>query len=254
MPVKMIVTDLDGTLLRSDKTVSAYTERVFGECRKKGIKVIFATARPIRTVKMMNLNIQADAVAYHNGAVIDMTGAICLRSGIQPEMTRHLLLAAIALFPGMRISVEIDDVLYANFDAASVWAGIASVFSDFTDLPENPADKIIFDTADRAEVSEIRKLLPENLYGDISDNQLLMVMHVDARKVCAVREAAAYFRIPLAEVAAFGDDHNDVEMLRACGYGTAVANAIAEAKAAAGYVCDSNDNDGVAKWLELHVL
>jgi len=53
---------------------------------------------------------------------------------------------------------------------------------------------------------------------------------------------------------AFGDDWNDIELLRNCGTGIAVANALNEAKAVADYVCASNDEDGVAKWLEEYVL
>ena len=75
-----------------------------------------------------------------------------------------------------------------------------------------------------------------------------------ADKWRGVKALAAHFGIDLKKAAAFGDDYNDADMLRFCGVGVAVANAIDEAKAAADYVCDSNDNDGVAKWLEEHVL
>lgn len=54
----------------------------------------------------------------------------------------------------------------------------------------------------------------------------------------------------MKNVIAFGDDHNDIEMLRECGVGVAVANAIDEAKAVADYICDTSDNDGLARWLE----
>ena len=57
-----------------------------------------------------------------------------------------------------------------------------------------------------------------------------------------------------SNIAAFGDDYNDVEMLRECGIGVAVANAIDEAKAAADYICGDCDDDGTARWLEEHVL
>jgi hydroxymethylpyrimidine pyrophosphatase-like HAD family hydrolase len=60
--------------------------------------------------------------------------------------------------------------------------------------------------------------------------------------------------ITLVETAAFGDDYNDKEMLRDCGVGIAVANAIEEVKAVADYICDSNENDGVAKWLDERIL
>ena len=54
--------------------------------------------------------------------------------------------------------------------------------------------------------------------------------------------------------AAFGDDVNDVEMVRNCGTGVAVDNAIDAVKAAAKYACGNNEDDGVAKWLEQHIL
>ena len=64
--------------------------------------------------------------------------------------------------------------------------------------------------------------------------------------------ASVFYRCRKA--VAFGDDYNDIEMLRDCGIGVAVANAIPEVKTAADYICDTNDNDGVAKWLEERVL
>ena len=52
-----------------------------------------------------------------------------------------------------------------------------------------------------------------------------------------------------AQTVYFGDDHDDIEPLKRCGIGVAVSNAIEEAKAAADYVAESNDEDGVAKFL-----
>ena len=60
--------------------------------------------------------------------------------------------------------------------------------------------------------------------------------------------------IPLDKVAAFGDDLNDLEMLRVCGSGVAVANAVQNVKEAADYVTLSNDQDGVAVWLERNLI
>jgi hydroxymethylpyrimidine pyrophosphatase-like HAD family hydrolase len=52
----------------------------------------------------------------------------------------------------------------------------------------------------------------------------------------------------------FGDDLNDAEMLRECGIGVAVSNALDEAKAVAGHICGDCDEDGVARWLEGNAL
>ena len=62
------------------------------------------------------------------------------------------------------------------------------------------------------------------------------------------------FCISSDEVVAFGDDYNDIKMLQYCGAGIAVANAIGEAKSAANFICDTNENDGVAKWIEENIL
>ena len=254
MNIKMIVTDLDGTLLRTDKTISDYTASVFRICRDRGIKIVFATARPVRAVtKWLNIDIESAACIYHNGAVIMFGDELFQEAGIDHDTVSKLLVAAKGL-SGMKVAAEIDDALYANFDAQTVWPGVEYVVTDFSDLPKLPADKIIFITVDKTEISAIEALFSENLYWEISENEVLMVMSKQARKRNAVSDLATHFGIPLSEVAAFGDDYNDVEMLRECGIGVAVANAIDEAKSAADYICETNDSDGAAKWLEENVL
>ena len=254
MNTKMIVTDLDGTLLRSDKTISGYTASVFDRCRKVGIKIVFATARPVRAVtKWLNINIKSDACIYHNGAVIRIGDELFQETGIENDIVNKLL-GVIKELDGIKAAVEINDALYANFDASTVWPGVEYTTSDFYSLPKLSADKIIFITADNTEIGKIERLFGKELYWEISENEVLMVMNKEARKRNAARLLAEHFGVMMSEVAAFGDDYNDVEMLRDSGAGVAVANAIDEAKAAADYICDTNDNDGVAKWLEGNVL
>lgn len=247
--IRMIVTDLDGTLLKKDKTISAYTTSIFQRCSDNGIKIVFATARPIRAVKMLELSFHSDASVYHNGAVITIGDELFQETGISYESAKVLLQTAFRM-KDMRIAAEINDVLYANFDTSTVWPGVQAVITDFAHLPEKTVDKIIFITVDRARISEIEKLLDEDLYWEISENEVLMVMNKNARKKNAVVSLATHFGISLSEVAAFGDDYNDIEMLRDCGVGVAVANAIDQVKAVADSICQSNDDDGVAKWIE----
>ena len=254
MPIKMIVTDLDGTLLRSDKTVSSYTESVFRRCHDVGIKIVFATARPVRAVNDLCLKIEKDAAVYHNGAVFEIENSVCGSIGIEQEVAKALLLKANRQFSDITISVEINDVLYSNFEVSGIWPGYSAVITDFTDLPDKQVDKIIFCTAEKGAVNEINKMLDDELYSEITENQILLVMNKNARKFTAIGKIAERFNISVSDVAAFGDDFNDVEMIRGCGTGVAVLNAIEEVKAAADYICDSNDNDGAAKWLEENVL
>ncbi len=80
-----------------------------------------------------------------------------------------------------------------------------------------------------------------------------MVMHKDATKSKAAAKLTRIWNISLSEVAAFGDDLNDIDLLNCAGVGIAMDNALAETKAVADYICGDCDNDGVAEWLEGNV-
>lgn len=251
--IRMIVTDLDGTILRKDKTVSDDTLSALRRCRENGIKIVLATARPVRTVKPLAALLENDACICHNGAITMMGEAVFQEVGISSATTKALLDKA-GQFGDMKVSIEIDDKLYANFEASTVWPGEEAVWTDFGDLPQRPANKIIFMTAKRDEICAIEQLMDDSLYGTVADNIILMVMNKKARKRNAVYDVAKHFGIALSEIAAFGDDFNDIEMLRDCGKGVAVANAIEEAKMVADFVYPSNEEDGVAKWIEQYIL
>jgi Cof subfamily protein (haloacid dehalogenase superfamily) len=255
MNIKLIATDFDGTLLRTDKTISDYTASVFRRCKNKGIKIVFATARPIRAVRdWLNLPVSFDAAIYHNGAVINVGDLNILRYGISPKTTKEILFSVLQADKLAKLGVEIDDRLYSNYNPSDIWLGIERTVTDFTDLPDVPADKIMLPMASRDELNAIAGALPDNLYIEISENTVGMIMNKNATKVKAVIYVAERFGLSVADIAAFGDDYNDIEMLRGCGVGIAVANAIDEVKSIAGYICDTNDNDGVARWIEERIL
>ena len=251
--LKMIVTDLDGTLLRTDKTITEYTKSVLRQCFDIDVKVVFATARPIRAVKMLDIPFANHATIYHNGAVITI-GDNMFHYGISPQAIKNIVDAVFQNDPQSRLCIEINDSIFGNTDASDIWPGIVMNLTDFSDLPLMPADKIILLTADIKKIEAVNKALPPNLYLEISENTVAMIMHKNATKVNAIKRLCESFDINMNEIVAFGDDHNDVEMLRECGIGVAVANAIDEAKTASDYTCNTNDNDGVAKWIEENVL
>jgi Cof subfamily protein (haloacid dehalogenase superfamily) len=254
MPIRMIVTDLDGTLLRKDKTISEYTESVFQQCRDMGIITVLATARPIRAVKMLNLDWLFDASIFHNGAVVYVGEMNTMRFGVSPEAIKEIVDTAFTTNKSAKICIEIDDRLYGNYDPSDLWPGIEITITDFSDLPAMPADKVIFPMTTMMELNEVARTLPNNLYIEMSENTVGMIMNKDATKSKAIKHLSEHFGIPLSDVAAFGDDYNDIEMLRECGIGVAVENAIEEVRAVADYLCDSSDSDGVAKWLEGNAL
>jgi hypothetical protein len=92
-------------------------------------------------------------------------------------------------------------------------------------------------------------LIPE-LYCQSSDDRIVLVMNRGATKLNAVGALAAHWGLSLSEVAAFGDDYNDIQLLCGCGLGVAGRNAVDEGRAVADAVSGSNDEDGVAAYLE----
>lgn len=254
MQIKMIVTDLDRTLLRDDKTISAYTAKVLSSARARGIKLVFATARPKRTVSHFFEDIEVDALVLHNGAVTHIGKERSHLYGIDSETKDRLLNAIMENHPQAPVSVEIDDTLYANFDARTIWDQIEFTRTDFKDLPKRPADKIIIGLKDTKEAAVYKAHLPEDLYIEVSEGELGLIMNRDATKWNAVTQIAQHFGIREDAIVAFGDDFNDIEMLRGAGYGVAVQNALEQVKAVADEVCGSNQEDGVARWIENNVL
>lgn len=248
MKYRMVVTDLDGTLLRDDKTISDYTKDAIERLRRDGIKFVLATARPVRSVKKFLLFLEYDAAIHHNGAVIRVGDEIIKKIGIEhPSETALSILNA---FPAARLSVEANDMLYSNFDADDIWQGVEYVRTDdFSELKNAVADKIIVEAHSANEMNKFKKYVPSNLYLQLSENKIAMIMNVGAKKENAVKTLAERYGIEMSEIVAFGDDCNDIGMLRGCGIGTAVGNALPEVMAAADFICKDCNSDGVAEWI-----
>jgi Cof subfamily protein (haloacid dehalogenase superfamily) len=264
--IKMLVIDLDNTLLRSDKTISGYTEKVLKRVRDAGIRTAFATARPYRAIRHFMEQVGCGNAVYHNGSriVMDWKNVGCSYCISHKEAVR-LLQELQSRYPGKKLSVEINDRLYANYDVLSIWGNnpkdteilkAATVRTDFTDLPEIDADKIIIEINNEEEYDEITALFPDSLYGLMSDGKTLcLVMNRKASKLNAVKHMAKLMAISRSEVAAFGDDYNDLEMIKYFGIGVAMSNAIEEVRRAADAVTAfDNNNDGVARYIAEHIL
>jgi len=246
----MIVTDLDRTLLRSDKSISPYTVQVLNRCRAVGIKLVFATARPRRTVLHFAQDVPVDALILHNGALVYAGENLLAQFGIASQDKDRILRNISQDYPQATLSVEIDDTLYSNFDVSMIWNYTQAVRSDFADLPDKPADKILVGLSAADDLARYAQYLPQDVYIQASEETLGMIMNHAATKWNAVRRLADSWGISTADIITFGDDWNDIEMLRHCGMGVAVSNALEQAKAAANEICASNDEDGVAQWLE----
>ena len=247
----MIVTDLDRSLLKNNKNISEYTIRTLNSCHKMGLKIVFATARPIRSTKNYMDIIKPEGVIFHNGAIVMADNKILSKNGINPDKIKEIVKKIIYNYPGATISVEMNDTMYTNFDNSEGWAYTKT---DLMELPDYNADKIIIGTISVNEILSIKKYITEELYLEINDGKFGMIMNKNASKWNGIKELSDFFKIEVKNIVAFGDDINDLEMIKNCGKGICVKNGLDEVKAAAKEICEDNENDGIAKWLEENIL
>ena len=253
MNIKMIVTDLDRTLLQSDKTISDYTAKALARCREKGIKVVFATARPLRLIQDYLAKIPVDAVIANNGATVVIDNETVCEHNIATDV-KDAILHDLAFEPAItRMSAESGNHLLSGYEPPKMlvnsnrWNAIRT---DFTKTVTAPLCKIsVHCDTPKIPLSIVAKYPSLHVYS-VTGEDLYSILDEHSSKSNGIKDISKRFGISNAEIAAFGDDYNDIEMLQSCGIGVAVENALNEAKAAADYICGSNDEDGVAKWIE----
>ena len=252
MAIKMIVADLDGTLLKTDKTISEYTKTILGKCRTSGIKIVYATGRGSSAERVAPPEL-FDGKITINGAVAIYQDSLIYHRLIPYQAARPILMACHQR--GLRMASERNSMHYTNFKMPDEWADVVTSYKivDFSRHAED-VEKIYTYNLTPDDVSFIQERLPCDLYMVTAIDGLAMIMHHEATKSKAVAALAQYWNIAHTEIVAFGDDLNDIDLLSYAGTSVAVSNALDEVKAVADYTCDTNDNDGVAKWLEKHML
>ena len=251
MNIKMLVTDLDNTLLHHDKTVSEYTLNVFRRIRERGVLLAFATARDFRFMTEYVTpitGIEPDILIADNGALARYNGRDLYKKMI-PHTTVNALMSR---FDSVRC-VSTESAYYHAYTNDHWSIGKKGVVvTDFAKAVENDAF-YIDGNIDKSPLS-LTYGYPDIRAVTYSDANLVTVVHREATKLNALVAVANALKFEASEIAAFGDDYSDLEMLSHCNYSVAVANAIDEVKAVAKYICDTNNNDGVAKWVEEFVL
>ncbi|MCL2559914.1 MAG: Cof-type HAD-IIB family hydrolase [Turicibacter sp.] len=254
--IKLIVTDLDETLLTTDKKITERTIETIEKCRAKGIKFVPATARAIRILEKLALTkgLSYDALITLNGSRAYLDGELIYHKGMTPAERDAAIPPIRKTFPGFGLSVDIHGISYADHDL-SQWEDDFVWTTDFTDLPDEIADRMIMHLQDQANLSKLEAVLPDYLYAHLVEGTpLTRILHKGVSKAHAIKHVCDMWGIKPEEIVVFGDDHNDIQMFEFAGHAVAVANAVDELKAIATDTTLDNNHDGVAVWLEKHVL
>ncbi|KAA8830837.1 HAD family hydrolase [Bifidobacterium tissieri] len=267
---RLIVADLDGTLLHDSDTfegrfMTQRTVDTINRMHDRGVRFAVATARPVSTALELVNRLPVDACAYLNGALIDFNpsqsdydmltaGKVpsdghVLRLGFSSTRACEVCRFLLEEFPGIRIGIVMNDIRYTNFDVRELWKTQTFRYTDFTDVPDGVADKIII-LPQPEQCDRLRTLIPPDFDVSISEGIMWMLMNPLANKSHALDLLCAKLEIPLNSTVTFGDDLIDIAMLQRAGRGVAVANAVPRVLNIADEICPSNNEDGVAQWLE----
>jgi len=253
--VRLVATDLDGTLLRSDGSLSARTREAVLAADAAGLAVAFLTARPLRGTRELLLD------AGFRGALATSNGAVCLdlRSAehlyeprtLPPEAVHDLLAWAFAVDPECVVALDTGSRVLATGDLGATGWPYEVVPASSLRLGSAVTKVLVQPSGSVAELLERARTLPPYLAtATVSTRSLVELGPPGTHKAGALRAIARRAGVPLVDVLAIGDMPNDLTMLSAAGRAATPQNGHPSLRAVDGVVVTrSNDDDGVADLL-----
>lgn len=249
---KLLLFDLDDTLLNSNKLVSQENVSAIMKCKSKGMTIGYITARSPRKVKTFLKDLPCDCLAYYNGAKI-FSGDNLLEKYEIPNTDGIKTMTEIQrAYPDVLIGVYLEPYSYFKGEIRNINTKETS-FSSIHKLPNFDIQRIRIITKLYENIS-LSSFITDDMICLYSVHGSAVITNKNANKGNALRKFSKHFNISIKDIVAFGDDTNDIDMIKSAGIGVAMGNATEEVKAVANYVCDTNNNNGVAKWINKYLL
>lgn len=271
MSVKIIATDLDGTLMAPDHiTITERTKNALLKAHNKGIKIAIATGRTLGFITpVINQIPFIDYVIYSNGAsVYDLhSEKIICQNHIPPEITGQIL----KKLDGMNVyyNTYVDSTVYIQDNKQQFYEGrelpkeFLKVFMASSKVCENLCEKLDGKGAEIIAVYSADEDLRNSLCEYFESLGLLVTASLkdeieatvpSANKGTALFSLCELLKIEKEEAMAFGDAMNDMQMIEFAAFSFAMGNACEELKKSAAYITLSNAEDGLAAAVEKYAL
>lgn len=255
MENKLILLDLDLTLMHSDQTISDYTVSILKKCQQNGILVGFSTSRGTTRIQKYVEQVKPEVIICNAGASIFYNNQLIHEETFTLDET-HILMDEVYRQLGEDAEITVD-TLYDFFwnrktNKSTQYASDAK-YNDCHNFPE-PAMKFCVQTTNQQIVEKIASSVKRCEAIKFSDIPWYKFSPSTATKENAIQFVSNYLKIPTSSMISFGDDYSDIGMLKLCGKGVAMGNAIPQVKEIADEITLSCDEDGVADWIEKNLL
>jgi Cof subfamily protein (haloacid dehalogenase superfamily) len=264
--IKLLATDLDGTLLDSSGKIPERNKKALAEAVKKGVAVTISTGRMYNSALWFanQLGLSDTPLMCYNGSMIRRAeGETIVHLKLDMDVARRLL--AIFRERNMYVQSYIDDVLYVKDMAeeearlyAKHFGGDGQAIGDRLYDPASEPTKLLAMTegleSSNAMIKEFRKTFGDRLYVTSSNENFVEMMNPSANKGKCLEKLADILGISMEDILAIGDGENDADMIKCAGIGIAMANAQSSLKESATAEAPSNDECGVAWAVEKYIL
>jgi len=259
----LIALDLDGTLLKDDKTISPGTKDIIRRAKAQGHVVMIATGRPYRSSEMYYRELELNTpIVNFNGAFIhhplDRNWG-SYHFPLKRNVAMDIIDACQSFYFHNIIAEVKDDVFFHYYDEK-----LLDIFSfgnprvttgDLRNsLQDSPTSLLIH--TEEEQLKQIRRHLSA-VHAEVVEHRswaapwhVIEIIKSGLHKAVGVKRVAEYYDIPRKRIIAFGDEDNDLEMLEYAGHGIAMENSIDKVKNIANDVTLSNEKDGVGFYLK----
>jgi Cof subfamily protein (haloacid dehalogenase superfamily) len=275
--MKLLFTDLDGTLLTDDKQILDVDMSAISKMLEEGHKLVLCTGRPLTSAKMLAKRYGFDRpgfflVSFNGGLIYDYaTEKSILTRRISVDDVKFIMDRAHEC--GMHAHTYAGDLVVSEHETEQLktycrimqmdylvvndireYFGSEGVTSGMA--PNVPINVVVkppikvniitpFDHGSLVDFrAEMRKTTAGKLFDVFSKPEMLEFSHMKSNKGDAVRFMADFYKVPLSSTIAVGDEENDCPMIEAAGVGVAMSNASEVAKKVANYVTESDNNHG----------
>lgn len=268
--IKLIALDLDDTTLNEYGTLSKRTRAAITAAVESGIHIVIASGRAYSALpkEIFAVNGLEYAITSNGAGIYCMPDDKCIHSCKLLNKSVISILSLQKLF-NVVFEVFIDGEAFADckYVENPVAFGSSPKAVNYIKNTRKPIDNMkdfIISNADRLDsidivvgkpderkyVADYIKNIDNDIYITSSVPYLVEIAYKDAGKGSALAYLCEILGVKLSECVAFGNADNDIDMLRECGLGVAVANCTEGCKEAADFITDTNYNDGVAKMIE----